>query len=856
MTPEVSKQIANLLGQVTVSELPQDTGSLFTGEYWLYKYKETPASNVDTTAYVIQAGDFYNYLCKNVFAFLVEQKQNDIELHPGDFLDKNDTPVIMARKLLDRVPNWIGEVKPANGGKNLSELWFKHFQYYYFDNLNNRLPTMLLKYGPAAIREKTFDILIWLDASGSMWDEIHDLADSIYDLGRIVFAQNPNNRISIVMFRRGGYWETSEFERRIGDNTYSSWTKQNAIHLPFTSYDNGLGMERIGTYMHSLADWFENNDGLFDENVWFLNNLAYDSYHFKPTDTEKLADFDTTWSANGWDVGWRKQEDCTCPLTKMIVAISDEIADPYISITGNVMAAYKSDTVFPSQLSVNVQGENWTWNGPSPDKKVQNINDVLSGNCKWLTIPRSMFYVIQNGQHMERDPYCGKEKEEDKVDGKWVHQYYPGFCNYASRWPDRCPNNGYANSGALGQYPNHYGYDPTVHTLEKFFKGFKDNDVQFRFLYTGGEAVMKITEFDRREFETCRLYVHRWQEDIISKMYDATKNKQYGFLHLITQTTVGESLMDIFTNEAILGDDSLWSNSMWESHLDEKTVQTLPFVITKESQIKKIYVPDTAVISNENGGSTEDSDDFIWKRYDRRNYIRIVTGGWDKTNDRDWTWTDEKAGMGTTIQPNEPSREGTDDDPTPPAIPKIDQDMGDIDQTLMVMEEFLDDASESIEPMNHKGKVIFTASKERRPVNGAWSNVLGNDNECFVWSGGSSLTGENTTKMSNLPKHHHNTVLNEDTPLSIQNVSIVGRPEGETVGGIVKVPTAERMPETDNGKAEDTAQDMISTGAVLNESPGGAYCGTVVYSPYEVHAEQQGHNNMPLYYKMRAFVHG
>ena len=621
------------------------------------------------------------------------------------------------------------------------------------------------------------------------------------------------------------------------------WTKENAVHLPFTSYDNGLGMEKIGTFIHSLANWFENNGTVFDENVWFLNKLAYDNYHFTPRDQEKLegTDFDTTWSKNGWDVGWRKQENCSCPLTKMIVAISDEIADPYISITGNVMAAYKSDTVFPSQLSVNVQGENWTWNGPSPDKKVQNINDVLSGNCKWLTIPRSMFYVYRSWDNKpwQYDPYCGKEKEEDKVNGKWVHQYYPGFCDYTTRWPDRCPNNGYANSGALGKYENHYGYDPSVHTMDKFVKAFKDNDVQFRFLYTGAPA-MNINVFDRREFETCRLYIYRWQQDIISRMYDAEKGKQFGFLHLIEQTQVAETLADIFKNEAIEGLACPWSNDMWYSHLEETTTQILPGVWKNPQEYTHLVVPKTAIVAN--------SSKRTGHEFQKRNYTKIVTGGWDKNNADDKRWA---AVSNVTV---EPSPEVNDDivDGRGEVVAK---NIGDIDQTLKVIGEFLDDVFLSIDPMEHTGQVVFTASKSVSPFGMGWHNVISGDdqNESFVWSGDTSLTGENENLVPGIPKHHHNTTFEDNDKIPISNVSIIGRPEGETVGGIAKVATAERLPTASYGKKEDSIHRISNTGAALNGL--GAYNGTVEYDAYEVSATQQRHNNMPLYYKVRAFVH-
>lgn len=840
MTPEISQQLANLFGQIPLSQLPLGDGSPVTGEYVVYNQN-------DKLVYRIASSDLYTYLCRNVFRFVFDgmdssatDEKSCILVNPQKYVQQGDTPITYARRLLQQVnkPNemWIGEPAPAASASrktNISQEWFKHFQYYYFDNLNNRQRTMLLTAAPGEYKEKTFDILIWLDASGSMWNEIHDLADGIYDLGQIIFAQNPNNRISIVMFRRGGYWETHD--------TYSSWTKENAVHLPFTSYDNGRGLQRIDTYVHNLADWFENNNGLFDENVWFLNKLAYDSYHFTPRDNSKLADFDTTWSKNGWDVGWRKQEDCTCPLTKMIVAISDEIADPYISITGNVAAAYKKGTQFPAQLSVNVQGETWTWNGPTPDKKVDNINDVLSGNCDWLFIPRSMFYVYRSWDNKpwQYDPYCGKEKEEDKVNGKWVHQYYPGFCDYTTRWPDRCPNNGYANSGALGKYENHYGYDPSVHTMDKFFKAFKDNDVQFRFLYTGAPA-MNINVFDRREFETCRLYIYRWQQDIISRMYDSEKNKQFGFLHLIEQTQVAETLADIFKNEATEGLACPWSNDMWYSHLEETTTQILPGVWKNPQEYTHLVVPKTAIVA--------DSSKRTGHEFQKRNYTKIVTGGWDATNSDDKAWAAVRT---VTV---EPSPE-VNDDIVDGRGEVVARNIGDIDQTLKVIGEFLDDVFLSIDPMEHTGQVVFTASKSVSPFGMGWHNVISSDdqNESFVWSGDTSLTGENENLVPGIPKHHHNTTFEDNDKIPISNVSIIGRPEGETVGGIAKVATAERLPTASYGKKEDSIHKISNTGAALNGL--GAYNGTVEYDAYEVSATQQRHNNMPLYYKVRAFVH-
>lgn len=431
MTPEVSKQIANLFGQVAVSELPESTGSLLTGQYVLYR------NDTDDLAYRINATDFYFYLCRQVFMFLAEKVNNTVEIHPESYL-KTDQ-LTFARNLCanSKSKNWIGAPKPANNGTNISQRWFEHFQYYYFDNLNNRLPTMLLKYMPQSVQQDTVD------------------------------------------------------------------------------------------------------------------------------------------------------------------------------------------------------------------------------------------------------------------------------------------------------------------------------------------------------------------------------------------------------------EDRKWANDMWHTHLNEIIDATLPVVVTKTGEYKKLCVAETAVHPDESAKTNH--------VFNKRNYVRIVTGGWSKGNSYDKIWTDER---------NQDAEQYG-------KVEAIDQTMGDIDQTIKVISEFLADVEDSIKPVMHRGKVIFTASTETNPLNVGWTNVLGsNKDSCFVLCGTSSLSGENDTLVPGIPKHHHNTVLKTTVgALPICNVSIVGRPEGETVGGIAKVPTAERIMAGSSGKAADTDQDMVNTTPVLSNKTG-AYCGTVEYTPYEVAATQKTHNNMPLYYKMRAFVYG
>ena len=301
---------------------------------------------------------------------------------------------------------------------------------------------------------------------------------------------------------------------------------------------------------------------------------------------------------------------------------------------------------------------------------------------------------------------------------------------------------------------------------------------------------------------------------------------------------------------SITGTDSWWSNSMWESHLDPpKTIQKLPSLTTKTGEMKCLYVPESSVTFN-GSGTVDDPENFIWSRFNRRNYIRIVDGGWDAENETDLKWTDE-------VGSDETNETITD------SLGVVHENIGDIDQTLISIGKYLDDAFKSIRQSNHDGKVVFTASTSQDPVNDQeitadrkhWINVLGNSGEeAFVWSGGGNYIGENFNAVPNLPTHHHNI----DEKMPIRNISIIGRPEGETVGGTAKVDTAEHIPvETENdtsGRAKDEPKTLTSSNPLFPTRIG-AYAGTVVYTDKTVGATQIPHENKPLFYKMRAFYY-
>ena len=852
MTPEISQQLADLFGQIPLSQLPLGDGSPVIGEYVVYNQN-------DKLVYRIASSDLYTYLCRNVFRFVFDgmkssatDEKSCILVNPQKYVQQGDTPITYARRLLQQVnkPNemWIGEPAPvasASRKTNISQEWFKHFQYYYFDNLNNRQRTMLLTTAPGEYKEKTFDILIWIDASASMWNEIRDVADGIYDLCQIIFAQNPNNRVSIVQFKGNGYYNFV--------NGNSNFSKVNSVHLPFTNAAgrNGQsGITIISNFVNKLADWFENNSKVFDEVVWFTSQMAYPNFTFTPYPGQKDV-WDETKNAESWNVGWENTRN-GIPVNKMIVAISDEIEDPYASITGKLATAYKPGTSIPATP---------TFANPPISSKITKASEIPT--AVWAYRPRSMFYRIvcptetcwhhrippylpsgtttcprcgaslANAERHYADPYCAYEEHDNP--GHWKN-YYPEFCNFATKYNWSGNGGGASNTGGIPDL----GYDPSIHTIDAFVKGFRDNNVNFHFVYTGGAAAKNIENSNtNRYFENARVYIPRWEEDIISLMKTAD-GKQFGFLHLIEQTRVAETLADIFRNEATEGLACPWSNDMWYSHLEETTTQILPGVWKNPQEYTHLVVPKTAIVAN--------SSKRTGHEFQKRNYTKIVTGGWDKNNADDKRWA---AVSNVTV---EPSPE-VNDDIVDGRGEVVARNIGDIDQTLKVIGEFLDDVFLSIDPMEHTGQVVFTASKSVSPFGMGWHNVISSDdqNESFVWSGDTSLTGENENLVPGIPKHHHNTTFEDNDKVPISNVSIIGRPEGETVGGIAKVATAERLPTASYGKKEDSIHRISNTGAALNGL--GAYNGTVEYDAYEVSATQQRHNNMPLYYKVRAFVH-
>ena len=395
------------------------------------------------------------------------------------------------------------------------------------------------------------------------------------------------------------------------------------------------------------------------------------------------------------------------------------------------------------------------------------------------------------------------------------------------------------------------GYNRAVHTAETWINAFRNTGIKVYYLETNdskwlwnirarnpttGQLDGPSRSFNGQIVSCGLKWVQAYNYLIQKELLDPIGGKLYS----IQPTEVAPTLASIFKSEATDKFSSTWSNDMWYSHLENINEQALPGFFQTEFDYRHLVVPDTAIVRN--------SNKLTGYEFQKRNYTKIVTGGWDKNNADDKRWA---AVSNVTV---EPSPE-VNDDIVDGRGEVVARNIGDIDQTLKVIGEFLDDVFLSIDPMEHTGQVVFTASTETNPLGLGWRNVISSDeqDESFVWSGDDSLVGENGNLVPGIPKHHHNTTLVDNEAIPIGNVSIIGRPEGETVGGIAKVDTAERLPTASYGKREDTVHKIAGTGAALNGE--GAYNGTVEYDAYEVSATQQRHNNMPLYYKVRAFVH-
>ena len=272
---------------------------------------------------------------------------------------------------------------------------------------------------------------------------------------------------------------------------------------------------------------------------------------------------------------------------------------------------------------------------------------------------------------------------------------------------------------------------------------------------------------------------------------------------------------------------------MWETNIPE--VEWADVKLPNGIPGKKLFWKDSCV-KDLYEGMTGHSEVPIFKR---RNYCKIVNGVWS-TSGTD-SWSDEKG----VIERNE--------------------EMGDIDRTLKSLTDFLDDFMGSIGTSPHKGKVTFSASKNQSPMgSSSWQNVVDIDDELdpdlegvMVWTGSTMVKGENEVSINDLPKHHHNTL---GSGRKISNISIIGRPEGETVGGVAKVETAEKVDNENKTTTsveipKDTEQNAALTMTVSVQNQSGAYTGTVIYNQLDIDATKKPHNNIPPYYKVRAFVY-
>lgn len=287
----------------------------------------------------------------------------------------------------------------------------------------------------------------------------------------------------------------------------------------------------------------------------------------------------------------------------------------------------------------------------------------------------------------------------------------------------------------------------------------------------------------------------------------------------------------------------LWP-SRWNTNIDLTVEGNNAHVqFPKVAELSKaLYIPETAIDEK--------------NAFKHRDYMKIVPGGF--LNNANKTWPDKKwLDASGNVEINEDLDGQT--------------NIGDITQTLKSLSDFMDDYMDVINPTCHVGKVMFTSSSTP-PTSVAtfgdsskvsiFTNVLslnaGNLKQAMVWCSGDGqdIACGDTMALptTGVPKHNHKTLPGE----AIHNVSIIGKPEGESVGGIAKVDTAEYLGEKTKIPGmmviSDTNQPISSSSAILSSSGKGPYTGSVMYDGYQVGATSKPHANVPPYYRVRAYV--
>ena len=864
MNREVSKQLSKLLGQVPVSELEESSAGLTKGWYITYP-------TAGGVAKKIACSDFYDYLCKNVFLFLTQKNGDKTKLIPEGFMSPKDTPLTFGRRLYNDVRNWIGEPKD----KNITDYWFKHFQYHYFDKLDRRVPTILLKYGTG----QPFDIVIWMDRSGSMENEIRDIQHNLNMLCDMILRQNPENRVAIVQYGdRVDKYPNPDLDPY---GTEGRFPVDDANRRPWSYfYNEELIASRFGGLTNDRAVIAQQIDALdmtvgisADESLWSIWKTARMT---QPPGYRDERDADLQHPQPIWNkLNWGED------TRKIIIALTDEPMDAYIAVSKRYAIPFKPDKT-PTfedndyQVDYSQYNSQW-WNAPAKYTEPSNMDTDTVDNpgdldtANWYHAEVYLWEHDNGYQHEQGFPLSGTTSEgyttgdiQIKAPLELSQKYYKVTCRGCGHtdWSEKfqvsggwkCPqcNNTtvpyrqnttipFEEPRKTGEHPWSYTSPYWNKTPEERFdiwaQPFNDSNIKVYVINTMQQTDILYSQDPevnyKRWLTGCEAYVYAIKRDLLSRVTAGGK------CMTVKPNEVAQTLSEIFTEN--LSIYNKWWNTMWDSHLPHsETYHILPHYTTKEGRNKRLYLPKSAIIPNEHGTET-DAANFIWKRFNRRDYIRIVNGGWDPAREEDLKWTDED-------EETETNENVTDSSGV------IHNNIGDVDQTLKSIEDFLDDLIRELQITPHKGKIIFTASKEANPLGFGWHNVLtnSNQNESFVWSGDEQNDGENTNLVPGIIDHEHNTIVQGSSKLNIQNVSVIGRPEGETVGGTAGASTVQRVAANINGREADTVRPEVDTRLLLDGQIG-PYTGTVIYSQTAGNAVQQPHNNMPMYYKVRAF---
>ena len=164
---EKSKQISNLLGSISISDLPIVPYSTPVASDKYLAFKD------DGNIKAVEAIDFYNFLLSRVFLFLAKKPTSDegalydlagLKDVLTEFDDWNKTnttqnPCLSFGRFLNtKYSDWVDEPN----GNAISDYFLSNFQYFYFDSWEtSAAKTLLLRFSEDTQTPQQLNVTMW-----------------------------------------------------------------------------------------------------------------------------------------------------------------------------------------------------------------------------------------------------------------------------------------------------------------------------------------------------------------------------------------------------------------------------------------------------------------------------------------------------------------------------------------------------------------------------------------------------------------------------------------------------------------------------------------------------------------------